>query len=141
MGRDSEDRIGHAWLEIVNRPSLEAFATAFVTDAVLEASVLAATIVGVAGMRAFFAATRGMYDSIAFVHETRSATRTCMEWEGQFAGQGIAGATILAHDATGLIERVRIYHRPYAQVIAFSAELEKRLRPGTTPANTVRDRT
>jgi hypothetical protein len=127
MGRDSDQRVGHTWLEIVKRPTVETFASAFAKDAVLDASVLVAPIVGVVGIRAFFSETRAMYDSIAFVHETRSAIRTYLEWEGEFAGQDIAGTTILGHDAAGLIESVRIYHRPYDQVIAFSAELTRRL--------------
>jgi hypothetical protein len=127
MGRDSEERVGHGWVEIINRPSLDAFATAFVKDAVLDAAVLRAPIVGAAGIRAFFGQTRAMYDLIAFVHETRSAARTLLEWEGSFAGREIAGTTILAHDAAGIIQSIRLYHRPYDQVIAFSAELERRL--------------
>ena len=127
MGRDSDERVGRAWLEIVKRSTLEAFASAFVKEVVLDTSVLSAPIVGVEGIRAFFNATRTMYDSIAFVHETRSATRTHLEWEGRFAGREIAGTTILGHDAAGLIESIRLYHRPYEQVIAFSAELGRRL--------------
>jgi hypothetical protein len=127
MDRDSPDPVGQAWLEIVKRPSLQAFATAFATDCVLEASVVRVPIVGVVGIRAFFDATRAMYDRIAFVHETRSETRTCLEWEGEFAGREIGGSTILALDAAGLIESIRIYHRPYEQVIAFSAQLALRL--------------
>jgi hypothetical protein len=127
MGRDLDERVGHSWLEIVKRPTLEAFAAAFTKDAVLDASVLSAPIVGVVDIRAFFNETRAMYDSIAFVHETRSATRTHLEWEGQFAGREIAGATILGHDAAGVIDSIRIYHRPREQVIAFSADLARRL--------------
>jgi hypothetical protein len=61
-----------------------------------------------------------MYEQIAFVHETRSGARTHLEWERRFAGQDIAGATILAHNAQGMIENIRLYHRPYEQVISFS---------------------
>jgi hypothetical protein len=68
-----------------------------------------------------------MYEQIAFVHETRSGARTHLEWEGKFAGREIAGATILVHNAEGAIASIRLYHRPYEQVIAFSAELGRRL--------------
>ncbi len=119
--------IGQTWVEIIKRPTLEAFATAFVEDAVLDGSVVKVPIVGVVGIRTFFGVTRAMYDRIAFVHETRSQTRTQLEWEGQFAGREIAGTTILAYDTAGRIESVRIYHRPYEQVIAFAAELTRRL--------------
>jgi hypothetical protein len=118
---------GHHWLEILKRPSLEAFAVAFTRDAVLDASVASAPIVGASAIRAFFAATRAMYDEIAFVHETRSGARTHLEWEGRFAGREIAGATILVHNADGAITSIRLYHRPYEQVMAVSAELARRL--------------
>ncbi len=64
-----------------------------------------------------------MYDAINFTHETNSASRTCLEWEGKFRGKDIAGTTVLAFDDNGLIESIRLYHRPYEQVIAYSAEL------------------
>ncbi len=127
MGPDQALPPGHAWLEIIKRPSQEAFASAFTKDAVLDTSVASAPIVGAVAIRAFFDATRTMYDQIAFVHETRSDTRTCLEWEGRFAEREIAGTTVLTHDAGGKIESIRLYHRPYEQVIAFSAELARRL--------------
>jgi hypothetical protein len=125
---------GHAWLEIIKRPSQEAFAAAFTTGVVLNASVASAPVVGAVAIRAFFDATRAMYDQIVFVHEMRSGARTYLEWEGRFAGREIAGVTILAHSANGAIESVRLYHRPYEQVIAFSAELGRRVA-GDRPAD------
>jgi hypothetical protein len=35
--------------------------------------------------------------------------------------------------ASGAIERVQLYHRPYDQVISFSAELSRRLRGKIDP--------
>src|SRR5476649_1335788 len=99
---------GSGWVEIIGRATAEAFASA-------------------AAIRRFFDATRGMYDSIVFVHETATELRIHLEWEGVFQGAPIAGATILTRDAGGKIDRIRLYHRPYEQVIAFSAELARRL--------------
>ena len=124
---------GHTWLEIIQRPSQEAFASAFTKDVVLDTSVASGPIVGATAIRAFFDATRAMYEQIAFVHETRSATRTHLEWQGRFAGRDIAGTTILAHNAAGTIESIRLYHRPYEQVIAFSADLARRLAGKVEP--------
>jgi hypothetical protein len=118
---------GHHWLEILKRPSQEAFAEGFTHDVVLDASVASAPIVGAGAIRAFFDATRTMYDEIAFVHETRSGARTHLEWEGRFGGREIAGATILVHNAEGAVTSIRLYHRPYEQVMAFSDELARRL--------------
>lgn len=59
-----------------------------------------------------------MYDSFAFVHEARDASRTYMEWEGRFHGNPVSGATILSYSENGLIREIQLYHRPYAQVLA-----------------------
>jgi len=118
---------GQAWLEIVKRSSEESFAAAFAKDVVLDASVMAAPITGVAGVQRFFEATRAMYDQIVFTGETGEGARTCLEWEGTFQGRDIAGVTILTRDATDAITSVRLYHRPYDQVVAFSAALALRL--------------
>jgi hypothetical protein len=99
----------------------EIFASAFTRNVVLDTLVASAPIVGATAIRTFFDATPAMYEQIAFVHETRSATRTHLEWQGRFAGRNIAGTTILAHNAAGTIERIRLYHRPYEQVIAQAA--------------------
>jgi hypothetical protein len=68
-----------------------------------------------------------MYDAISFVHEMNAGSRTCLEWEGSFQGKVVAGTTILSHDPTGAIESIRLYHRPYHQVLSFSVELIRRL--------------
>jgi hypothetical protein len=133
MGSEQALPAGQAWLETVKRPSQEEFASAFTKDVALDAFVSSAPIVGAVALRAFFDATRGMYDRIEFVNETRSATRTHLEWQGRFAGRDIAGSTILAHDAEGAIESIRLYHRPCEQVIAFSAELARRLAGRVDP--------
>ena len=127
MSQDKALRPGQAWLDIVKSATQEAFAAAFTRGAVLDTSVASTPIVGAVAIRAFFDATRAMYDEIAFVHETRSGTRTHLEWEGKFAGHAIAGTTILSRNAEGEIKSIRLYHRPYEQVVAFSAELARRL--------------
>jgi len=126
MGEVSFPRPGLAWLDILRLPTPEAFASAFTPDAVLDASVLREPARGPVAIREVFDATRGMYEQIAFLHETRSGCRTYLEWEGRFEGRDVAGVTILAHDARGLIESVGLHHRPYDQVVTFSAELARR---------------
>jgi hypothetical protein len=118
---------GRLWSEIIRRPTLVEFSTAFTTDVALDASVLPRTVRGAPDVRAVFDATRGMYETIAFSREENSACRTYLEWEGVFGGHLVAGATILAKDAAGLIEDVRLYHRPLFMVNEFSTELLRRL--------------
>ena len=126
MGESSPPAPGLAWLDILRLPTLEAFAAAFTPDAVLDASILREAARGPNAIREVFDATRGMYEQIAFLHETGSGRRTYLEWQGRFEGRDVAGVTILSHDARGLIESVGLHHRPYDQVIAFSAELGRR---------------
>src|SRR5258707_602654 len=53
--------------------------------------------------------------------------KTYFEWKGQAFGADIAGTTIVTRNEDGLIESIRLYHRPFRAVIQFSAELAKRL--------------
>ena len=120
---------GQDWFDIIRRPTLEAFASAFAAQATMDGSVLAQPVNGPAAIRDVFSATRQMYDAIAFKAEVSTPTRTYLEWEGVFHGSPVAGVTVLSKDASGLIEHVRLYHRPFSQVLAFSNELRRLLSP------------
>lgn len=128
---------GVAWIEVVSRPTLQAFSRAFSARPILEAAVAATSMVGADDIYAFFRATRTMYDHIAFVQETRSGARACLEWEGAFHGKDVSGATILAFDGEGLIERIRLFHYPYEQLIAFATEFSRRRALNTNPIKTL----
>ena len=119
---------GADWLETVRKNGTKEFAAAFASDAVLETSVLNGPCVGVDAIGAFFAATAGgMYDALAFTQETVDGRKTYLEWEGKAFGENVGGVTILTRDETGLIESIRLYHRPIQMVQRFSVELAKRL--------------
>jgi hypothetical protein len=125
---------GQTWSEILKRPTQEGFAAAFSKNVVVDTSIATRSIVGLVDLRRFFDASRTMYDALNFTHETSAGLRTCLEWEGKFQGRYIAGTTILACDANGVIESVQLYHRPYEQVIAYSAELGRRLEGKIDPS-------
>jgi hypothetical protein len=127
MTDDHESRPGAEWLGIVVRAAVEDFARAFTIEPVLEASVIPAPIVGVADIHAFFQATRSMYDRIAFTREVRAGAQTYLEWEGEYRAHGVAGVTILTAAANGAIERIRLFHLPFDQVVEFSSDLRRRL--------------
>jgi hypothetical protein len=93
-----------------------------------------ASCVGVKSTEAFFSATTGMYDKIAFTHETVDGAKTYLEWEGQAFGMDVAGSTTLSRNGLGLIESIRLYHRPLHMVVQFSAELGRRLQGKIDPA-------
>jgi hypothetical protein len=118
---------GQEWFDIIRRPTLEEFASAFGSCASMDGSVLADTVTGAAGIRKVFDATKRMYDAIAFKSEVRTPARVYLEWEGVFQGAAVAGVTVLSKDVAGLIEHVRLYHRPTGQVLAFSKELQRLL--------------
>ena len=112
----------------MNRESLEAFASAFVKAPVLVASVANSSVQGAEAIRTFFRASAAIYETIAFTAETSLGQRTFLEWKGTaLGGKAIEGITLLAHDASGLIERIELYHRPLAIVLAFAGELEQKL--------------
>ncbi len=125
---------GHTWTEILKRPTQEAFAAAFSNNIAIDTSIATRSIIGPVDLRKFFDASRTMYDAISFTHETNSASRMCLEWEGKFQGKNIAGTTVLALDENGLIESIQLYHRPYEQVIAYSVELSRRLKGKIDPS-------
>jgi hypothetical protein len=119
---------GEAWRRILKRESLEMFASAFVRDPTLVASVANAPIYGAAAIRTFFSTTAAIYEDIAFTKETAVRQTTFLEWKGTALGHTtIEGITVLVRDEAGQIERIELYHRPLSIVVAFSDELQRRL--------------
>jgi hypothetical protein len=68
-----------------------------------------------------------MYERVGFTHEIGTKSRTCLEWEGVFAGKPVAGATIITRDDRAAITSVRLHHRPIHQVVAFAEAISRRL--------------
>jgi len=84
-------------------------------------------LIGPEAIGAFFRATSGMYQSIAFTSQTDRGGRSCLEWEGRIFDKDVAGATIITRNTSGLIHSVRLYHRPFTVVGPFATELGARL--------------
>ncbi len=118
---------GIAWMEILQRKSLAEFARAFSLNVVIEASVLPSALTGVHDVRAFFEATKKMYTTVGFTFESTDGPRTLLGWDGEFAGEPVAGITVLEHDTDGRIGAIHLHHRPLSAVLAFSTELGRRL--------------
>jgi hypothetical protein len=120
---------GADWRTLVRKNGTKEFAAAFAANPVLDASTMAGPCVGIDAIGSFFAATTsGMYDSLTFTDETVAGSKTYMEWEGRAFGTDVGGATIVTRNEAGLIEGIRLYHRPLQVVQLFSAELAKRLK-------------
>jgi hypothetical protein len=96
--------LGQDWIAVVGKNGTSEFATAFVTQPVLHSSVLNAPCIGVEPIAAFFAVTSGMYDRLAFIHETKDSSKICLEWEGKVFGEDVEGTTILTRNDTGPID-------------------------------------
>ena len=127
-GTSSTDAPRQDWLTLVRQNGTPTFSAAFAGDAVLEASVLESALVGPDAIGRFFRATSGMYDSLAFTHETRDGSKMYLEWSGRVFGQEVGGVTIVTRRPDGRIESVRLYHRPLAIVSRFSTELARRMK-------------
>jgi NAD(P)-dependent dehydrogenase (short-subunit alcohol dehydrogenase family) len=105
---------GAEWLEVVSRPTLQAFSSAFSADLILEAPVLAEPLLSVKVIYDFFRTTRSMYDHILFVHEIRSSTRACLD--GKACSKVRALAVQRSYDASDAIERIRLFHFRHKQL-------------------------
>jgi hypothetical protein len=118
---------GAAWLEIVRRPTETAFVSAFTSDAILDASVLAQPAVGAVAIHRVFEATKSLYEAISFTQEDVVGERTYLHWQGWFEGRPVSGVTVLTCASQGLIASITLYHRPLAQVVAFAHALVRQL--------------
>ena len=78
---------GQDWIAVVRKNGTNEFATAFVAQPLLYASVLNAPCIGVGRIAAFFAATSGMYDTIPFTHETRAVQRPVLSGKGKYSAK------------------------------------------------------
>ena len=125
---------GSEWRAFVRKNGTPEFAAAFTPAVSLDTAVMNGPLSGVDLVGAFFAATTKMYDVLDFTHETVAGGKTYMEWQGEAFGSPIAGTTIVTRNEAGLIEGIRLYHRPLSAVIRFSAELAKRLGGKVDPA-------
>jgi hypothetical protein len=115
-------------MAVVRKNGTKEFAAAFTSNPVLDTSVMNGPCQGVDAIASFFAATAGgMYDTLAFTNETLDGRKTYLEWEGRAFGKVVAGTTILTRDEAGLIQSIRLYHRPLEVLLQFSKELERRL--------------
>jgi hypothetical protein len=126
---------GAEWKAIVQKNGAKETVAAFASNAVLETSTLNGPCIGAEAIATVFAAVAGgMYDSLTFTSETVDGRKTYLEWEGKAFGKDVGGATILTHNEAGLIENVRLYHRPLQMVLQFSEELAKRLEGKVDPS-------
>src|SRR3989442_1682297 len=71
--------------------------------------------------------TASIYDDIQFTPSYDASDRHFLEWDGHALGHAIAGVPVLSTRDDGAIVEVRIHHRPLPALLAFAAELDRRL--------------
>jgi hypothetical protein len=98
--------------------------TAHVT---MEGSIFATPIHGRENVWTSLRTAGAITDKLSFTYESTTSDRSYLEWEIEALAQRIEGVTVLTLGASGLIDNVAIHHRPLGAVLAFSAEMGRRL--------------
>ena len=99
----------------------------------LEGSIFASPIDGREKVWTSLRAAGGITDTLRFIHESTAPDRSYVEWELEALGQRVHGVTVLTLDSSRLIANVALHHRPLGAVLAFSAEMGRRLGSSLGP--------
>jgi hypothetical protein len=119
--------IAAIWTEALQDESGATFRQVAAPHVRLEGSIFASPIVGREKVWTSLRAAGGITDALRFTHESTAPDRSYLEWELEALGQRFQGVSVLTLDGSGLIENVALHHRPLGGVLAFSAELGRRL--------------
>ena len=121
------------WTAALTDQSGATFRDVATPDVKLEGSIFATPIEGRENVWTTFRTAAGISESLTFIHESTSSDRSYLEWEQQALSQRVEGVTVLSFDGSGLIDNVAIHHRPLGAVLAFSAEIGRRLGSSVGP--------
>src|SRR5882757_4557577 len=121
------------WREALSDRSGVAFGEVVAPHVRLEGSIFATPIEGREKVWTSLRAAGAITDRLSFTHESTASDRSYLEWEAEALAQRFRGVTVLTVDGSGLIENVALHHRPLGAVLAFSAELGRRLGNGVGP--------
>jgi hypothetical protein len=72
-------------------------------------------------------------ETLSFTRESTAPGRSYLEWELEALDRRFEGITVLSFDSSGLVDDVAVHHRPLGAVLAFSAELGRRLGDSLGP--------
>jgi hypothetical protein len=117
----------NSWTGAFADPSGAAFKAIVAGEVTLTGSVFDAAIVGADAVWKTMRTAASIYDDLQFTDFYDASDRLILEWEGHALGHEIAGITVLRSRDDGAILEVRIHHRPLPAVLAFAAELDRRL--------------
>jgi hypothetical protein len=93
----------------------------------LEGSIFAAPVNGREKVWTAIRTAGDITDTLRFTRESTVADRCYLEWELDALGGRINGVSVISFDSSGLIDSMAFYHRPLAGLLAFSAEMGRRL--------------
>ena len=117
-----------AWRKAFFTRDANAFAEGFAQNVVLEASALRKSVEGRDRVRQMLWTAAEIYESLVFTDQASSGQRISIEWGATaFGGKQLRGSTILVTNEEGKIDHAVIQHRPLDGLLAFSAELGKRM--------------
>jgi len=112
-----DPRAWDEWRAFVRKNGTPEFAAGFIADVSLDTAVMNGSLRGVDLVGAFFAATTKMYDRLEFTHETVAGGRPISNGRVRLSAPTSRGTTIVTRNEDGLIESIRLYHRPFRAVI------------------------
>ena len=104
-----------------------AFKSIVAPEVTLTGSVFDAPIVGADAVWKTLRTAASIYEDIQFTTFYDASDRLFLEWQGHAPGHDIAGITVLRTRDDGAIVEVQIHHRPLPALLAFAAELDRRL--------------
>lgn len=115
------------WRRALGDESGVTFGEVVVPHVRLEGSIFGTPIDGREKVWTSMRTAGGITDKLTFTNELTAADRSYLEWELEALAQRFAGVTVLTFDGSGLIDNVAIHHRPLGGLLAFSAEMGRRL--------------
>jgi hypothetical protein len=104
-----------------------AFAELVSRDVRLEGSIYAAPITGREKVWTVIRAAGAISDVLRFTNEAATTDRRYLEWELEALGLCLNGVSVISFDDSGMIDGVALHFRPLTGLLAFSAELGRRL--------------
>ena len=121
------------WRRALDDTSGARFAEVVAPYVRLEGSIFATPIDGRDKVWTSMRTAAGITDTLSFTHESTAQNRSYFEWEQEGLAQRIEGITVLTFDESGLIVNVALHHRPLGAVLAYSAEMGRRLGNSVGP--------
>jgi hypothetical protein len=121
------------WRGALGDKSGATFAEVVAPHVRLEGSIYATPIDGREKVWTSMRTAAGITGTLSFTHESAASDRVYLEWEQEALGQRFGGVTVLTFDGSGRIANVALHHRPLGAVLAFSAEMGRRLGDSVGP--------